>query len=97
MFCIAAESPTNLVVEQEALTSIRVSWSPPVSGASVTGYRIYYQTEGDQGSVDVGASATQHVLSGLRYGFSYAITIVTVSPHIPSPLFGPATIKLGEL
>ena len=97
MLYVAAESPTNLAVEQEALTSIRVSWSPPVSGATVTGYRIYYQAEGDQGSVDVGANATQHVLSGLRYGFSYGITIVTVSPHIPSPSFGPATIKLGEL
>jgi len=31
----------------------------------VTGYRICYQTEADQGSVDVGASATQHALTGL--------------------------------
>ena len=97
MLYIAAESPTNLIVEQEALTSIRVSWTPPVSGATVTGYRIYYQTEQNHDNVDVGASATRHVLMGLRYGFSYAITIVTVSRHIPSPLLGPVIITLGEL
>ena len=38
----------------------------------MTGYRIYYQTEGDQGSVDVGDSTTQHVLSGLCGGRNYS-------------------------
>ena len=46
-------------------TTVNVSWTAPVSGASVTGYRVYYQTEGGEGSVDVGAPATQHVLIGL--------------------------------
>ena len=79
-------------------TTVNVSWTAPLSGASVTGYRIYYQTEGDQGSVDVGASTTQHVLSGLDDGMNcYSIYLVALSVHLPSQVVGPIVIKLGEL
>ena len=63
----------------------------------MTGYRIYYQTEGDQGSVDVGASATQHVLTGLYGGRNYSIYLVALSAHLPSPVVGPVVVKLGKL
>ena len=64
----------------------------------MTGYQIYYQTEGDQGSVDVGASTTQHVLSGLDDGMkSYSIYLVALSAHLPSPVVGPVVATLGEL
>ena len=63
----------------------------------MTGYRIYYQTEGDQGNVDVGPSATQHVLTGLCGGRNYSIYLVALSAHLPSPVVGPVVVKLGEL
>jgi len=61
----------------------------------VTGYRIYYQTEGDQGSVDVDASATQHPLTDLCGGRNYSIYLVALSAQLPSPVVGPAVITLG--
>ena len=61
----------------------------------MTGYRIYYQTEGDEGSVDVGASTTQHTLTGLYGGRNYSIYLVALSAHLPSPAVGPAAVTLG--
>ena len=61
----------------------------------MTGYRIYYQTEGDQGNVDVGASATQHALTDLCGGRNYSIYLVALSAHLPSPVVGPAVVRLG--
>ena len=63
----------------------------------MTGYRIYYQTEGDQESVDVGASTTQHVLSGLDGMNCYSIYLVALSAQLPSPVVGPVVVILGEL
>ena len=76
-------------------TTVNVSWTAPVSGANVTGYRIYYQTEGGRGSVDVGVSTTQHVLTGLCGGRNYSIYLVALSAQLPSPVVGPAVITLG--
>ena len=67
----------------------------PVSGDSVIGYRIYYQTEGDEGSVDVGASTTQHALTGLYGGRNYSIYLLALSAHLPSPAVGPAAVTMG--
>ena len=78
-------------------TTVNVSWTAPVSGDSVTGYRIYYQTEGEQGSVDVGASATQHTLTGLCGERNYSIYLVALSAQLPSPVVGPVVVTLGEL
>ena len=61
----------------------------------MTGYWIYYHTEGDQGSVDVGATATQHVLTGLCGGRNYSIYLVALSAQLPSPVVGPVVVILG--
>ena len=61
----------------------------------MTGYRIHYQTEGGQGSVDVGASTTRLVLTGLCGGRNYSIYLVALSAHLPSPAVGPAVVTLG--
>ena len=61
----------------------------------MTGCQIYYQTEVDQGSVDVGASATQHTLTGLRGGRNYSIYLAALSAQLPSPVVGPAVVTLG--
>ena len=45
--------------------------------------------------MDVGASATQYVLSGLDDGRNYSIYLVALSAQLPSPLVGPAVVTLG--
>ena len=68
----------------------------------MVGYRIYYQAEGSQdnpttpSSVDIGASATQHTLSGLQGGIWYTITVVTKSQYLPSTVVGPVRVTLRK-
>ena len=93
---IAASSPTNLLAMQASPTSIRVSWTAPVSGATVTGYQINYQSVGEEGSVDVGASEATVTLDGRSRGLTYNITIVALSQQLPSPVVGPVIVTLGE-
>ena len=65
---------------QEGLTSIRVSWSPPTPLGDTTGYRIYYSDGDVSGIVDVsGGSTNNYLLTGLRNGGSYAISIMAIS------------------
>jgi len=68
----------------------------------VVGYRIYYQAEGSQdthtnpSSVDIGASTTQHTLSGLQGGIWYTITMVTKSQYYLSIVAGPVRVTLSK-
>ena len=97
--CSAADSPTDLTAEKlpEEPGSFRVSWTPPASSANLTGYRIYYSGVTDSGSVDVGASATNITIDNRTAGVTYTITMVALSPHLPSPVVGPAEVTLGEI
>ena len=76
--------------------SFRVSWTLPASLANLTGYRIYYSGANDSGSVDVGASATNITIDNCTAGATYTITMVALSPHLPSPVVGPAQVTPGE-
>ena len=91
----AADPPTDLTVEPVGPTSIRVSWTAPTSVATVTGYRIYYQAEGDSGSVPVNAGVTSYTLGNLQ-DHTYSITMVTLSIHLPSSVVGPEAVTLGK-
>ena len=78
-----ASAPTNLMVVQEGLTSVRVSWSPPSPLGDSTGYRISY-SGGSSGSVDVSDGSTDnYLLTGLHNGASYSISIMGTSQHLP--------------
>ena len=90
MICIlftAADSPTALTAEllPREPGSFRVSWTPPASLTNLTGYRIYYSGAGGSGSVDVGASATEVTINDNKTSVTYTITLVALSPHLPSP------------
>ena len=90
------DPPTDLSATQVGPTSIRVSWTAPVSGATVTGYRMYYRAVGDQGSVDISATKTEYVLLGVQYGLSYTITMLTKSQYLPSHLSSSVRAILGK-
>ena len=96
MYCFltptAAEPPTGLNVEPVSPTSIRVSWTAPLSRATVTGYQIYYRADGDWESVAVDANITNYTLSNLQNGLTYNITMVALSIHLPSSVVGPQTL-----
>ena len=96
--CTAADTPTDLTAEKlpQEPGSFRVSWNPPASSANLTGYRIYYSGADDSGSVDVGASTTNITIDSHKLGVAYTITMVALSPHLPSSVVGPVTVTLGE-
>ena len=62
----------------------------------MTGYRMYYQAVGGQGSVDISDNETEYVLQGLQYGLSYTITMLTKSQHLPSRLSSSVRVTLGK-
>ena len=107
MYCIfsaAANAPTGLAAEVVGHASIRVSWTAPDSGAPVTGYRVIYQEEDDEGRVinldrvDVRASTTEHnIILVLTAGHRYVITVRTLSRQLPSPAVSPPTVTIGKL
>ena len=79
-----ASAPTNLMAVQEGLTSIRVSWSPPTPLGDTTGYRIYYtSTRNGSRSVDVsGGSQRNYLLTGLKNGDIFDISVVATPQHL---------------
>ena len=71
---------------QEGLTSIRVSWTP---SSDTTGYVIFY-TGGSSGfsyssnQFVYGGSTEERLLTGLRNGWIYTISIMTTSTGLSS-------------
>ena len=65
---------------------------------NTTGYRIYY-SGGSSGSVDVSDVFTEsYLLTGLKIGASYTITIVGLSKHFLSEhVTYPNSIPLSKL
>ena len=64
----------------------------------MTGYRISYSGGTDQGSVDVGASATEHTITVTppQRLLTYSISIITLSSSFPSSMAGPIMVTVGE-
>ena len=102
-FSAAANAPTGLAAEVVGHASIRVSWTAPTSGATVTEYRVIYQEQDAQDrvtkrdSVNVDTSVSEYNRThGLTAGHRYNITVHALSQHLPSPAVGPPTVTLGK-
>ena len=95
VICIVAGEPTNLIAESNS-AHVTVSWKSP--GDPVTGYVIYYQSEGGGNSSDIvsGGETESHSLDCLESGVIYYIYIVALSLHLPSTLVGPVTVIPGH-
>ena len=98
ILCTAFDHPTGLIAEQlqEDSGSFKVLWTPPASSANLTGYRIYYSGANDSGSMDVDTLASNVTIGSCIPGVTYNITMVALSPHLPSPVIGPTTVSPGE-
>ena len=86
--CAVASEPTRVSVIQSSQTSIEVTWKSP--GPPVTGYRIFFSP--DVGGIEVAGGDTEsYMREGLQSGVDYSISIVALSPHLPSNVVGPIT------
>ena len=76
--------------------NVTVSWESP--GGDVSGYMIYYQTEGGPVISDKvsGGERETHSLDGLQRGVTYNISILALSQHLPSPLVGPVSVNTSK-
>ena len=84
---IVATPPTDLMVKQDGLTSIDVSWTPPTPLGDTTGYIIYYTNNDNTDSVVIdGGSIDDYTLSDLQENTKYIISIVATSQHLPSEI-----------
>ena len=98
---LVAGEPTrpNTVISgsNAAHVNVTVSWESP--GGDVSGYMIYYQTEGGPVISDKvsGGERDTHSLDGLQRGVTYNISILALSQHLPSPLVGPVSLDTSEL
>ena len=97
LFSTVAEAPTRLtaVISESNSASVKniiVSWKSPCD--PVTGYVIYYQSNGGTVISDrvSGGETETHSLDGLQRGVTYYISIVALSRHLPSPLVGPVNV-----
>ena len=92
--------PSSLTAVHQSSTthaSIALTWESP--GSPATGYVIYYQPKGGAvSSVTVsGGEIKSHLLDGLQRGVNYTISIVALSPHLPSVLVGPVIVPPSML
>ena len=95
----AAGSPTNVLARPTGATGFTVSWTAPTTGATVTGYRVYYNGGTDQGSTDVVASDTTVTISNHTWDLTHtdSIKIVALSNHLQSsPVVGTWMATFGK-
>ena len=94
---IVAREPTSLLVVISGSTcthvNVSVSWKSP--RGDVSGYMIYYQTEGGPVISDE-VSGGERALDGLQRGVTYSISILALSQHLPSPPVGPVSVDTGK-
>ncbi|XP_034381076.1 collagen alpha-1(XII) chain-like isoform X2 [Cyclopterus lumpus] len=83
--------PRNLLVSDEWYTRFRVSWDPAPS--KVTGYKLIYQPEGSDESVEVFAGdVTSHQLHNLKPGTTYDLKVLAqYETGLSAPLIGQGT------
>ena len=95
LYCTLGTSPpSDVTAVQEGPTSIRVSWTL-VSGA--TGYRVEYSGGDDTEEESVGGSATTLIITGLQNGLTYTISLVAISPNLPTSAPITRQVPLGEI
>ena len=68
---------------QVSATAVRVEWSQPSGGASVTGYVVHCSDHSTDRSMSVAASSTSADITGLvNDGRTYSISVEATSEHL---------------
>lgn len=81
---------------QISSTSLRVTWTSPIIGATVTGYVIHYRSGVIDSSLEnLLPTSTTADITGLISGGTYTVSVEAVSIHLSGESAG-MTITLGE-
>ena len=94
----APSSPSGVIVSQNGVDSVQVSWTPPSGEPPVTGYIIYYHQQDGRhtGSVMARATATTATIAGLIPGATYSITMMATSSMLPSTVTAAKIFIIGN-
>ena len=80
----AAGPPTDVNGEQFE-TVLSVTWVPPTTGATPTGYVVCYEASGSLSNVMINnGSASQQTFNISQVGEQHSLTIVVLSSQLPS-------------
>ena len=85
-------------LERISVTGVRVEWSQPPGGATVTGYVVFYNDGSVTRNQTAPATATSAIITGLSNTVSYTISVMALSEQ-PDILPGRGhwkTITLGN-
>ena len=64
-------------------TAVRVEWSQPSGGASVTGYVVHYSSNDVTNSIPgLSPTSTSYDITGLTNGHTYSISVEATSEHL---------------
>ena len=94
----AAGQPTDPRAVQVGSTSVNVEWNASGTGTPPTGYRVFYQVDGDTQFMTVDASglAIAHTLTTLMNGETYTIYVAgLLGTGLPSEAVGPVNVTLS--
>ena len=80
-FYAVSSSPILDSARQTSSSSVRVEWSQPSGGATVTGYVVHY-SDGDTDRIEsVPASSTSSLITGLTNCITYTFSVEATSEH----------------
>lgn len=97
---VELDAPTNILIGDETESSFRVSWDH--TQAEIDGYMLTYSTsEGSSEEISIGPDSSSHMLTGLRPGLHYTVSIWAIKGNKSSKRssaqahtgFIPATIR----
>jgi hypothetical protein len=77
-----ASDPVMTSLHQTSATSVRVEWSQPSGGATVTGYVVHYSDGDTDRTESVAASSTSSDITDLTSGLNYTFSVEATSEHL---------------
>ena len=78
-----ASAPSIISLEQISSTAVRVEWSQPSEGATVTDYVVHYSDGDTDRTESVAASSTSSDITHLTSGFfTYTISVEATSQQL---------------
>ena len=77
-----ASAPNITSLDQISATAVRVEWSQPSGGATVTGYVVHYSDGDTDRTESVAANSTSYNIRDLTSGLTYTISVEATSEHL---------------
>ena len=71
-----------MALQQLSATSVRLIWSQPPGGASVTAYIVHYNDGGPETTRLLNSMLTSYDITDLTSGATYTISVEATSQHL---------------